>query len=271
MGYQMNMAQASDKAGGEAILGAARAILGANYVIALTGAGMSVESGIPPFRGPGGLWTKYGEPPMNGYQRFLADPKKGWEERIQRQDDELWRPLKVAEPNPGHRALAELEALGVLRFLITQNVDDLHRQAGHRGLAEIHGNWRLIRCIECNARFPAEEVSLDELPPSCPKCEGLLKSDTVAFGEPIPRDVLGECMDQSARADLVIVAGTSATVYPAAGFAIEVKQRGGTLVEANLYESEITRICDFSLRGPTGAVLPRLTAVVAELRKAKLS
>jgi len=271
MGYQMGMARASTKAGDEQILGAARAILAANYVIALTGAGMSVESGIPPFRGPGGLWTKYGEPPMNGYQLFLADPKKGWEERIRRQDDELWRPLKAAEPNPGHRALAEMEALGVLRFLITQNVDDLHRQAGHQGLAEIHGNFRLIRCIECNARFPAEAISLAELPPTCPKCEGLLKSDTVAFGEPIPRDVLGECMDHSARADLVIVAGASATVYPAAGFAIEVKQRGGVLVEANLYESEISAICDFSLRGPTGELLPRLTATVAELRKTKLS
>src|SRR5947208_14319215 len=110
---------------------AAQLVLAAEYVTALTGAGISVESGIPPFRGPGGLWTKYGEPPMNGYQIFLADPKKGWEDRIRRQDDELWRPLRVARPNPGHLALAELEALGVLRFLITQNVDDLHRQAGH--------------------------------------------------------------------------------------------------------------------------------------------
>jgi NAD-dependent deacetylase len=271
MSYQSNMARASTKADDEQILEAARAILAANYAIALTGAGMSVESGIPPFRGPGGLWTKYGEPPMNGYQIFLEDPKKGWEERIRRQDDELWRPLKAAKPNPGHHALAGMEALGVLRFLITQNVDDLHRQAGHEGLAEIHGNWRLIRCIECNSRFPAEEISLAELPPSCPKCEGLLKGDTVAFGEPIPRDVLRACMEHSAQADLVIVAGTSATVYPAAGFALEVKQRGGVLIEANLYESEITPICDFSLRGPTGEVLPRLTAAVSELRKTTLA
>src|SRR2546427_3842528 len=103
---------------------AVQALLSARYVMALTGAGISVESGIPPFRGPGGLWTKYGEPPMNGYQLFLADPKKGWEDRIRRQDDELWRPLKVARPNPGHVALAMLESLGVLRFLITQNVDN---------------------------------------------------------------------------------------------------------------------------------------------------
>jgi len=265
------MAQTVAKAGDRELLEAARAILGAEYPIALTGAGISVESGIPPFRGPGGLWTKYGEPPMNGYQIFLSDPKKGWEERIRRQNDELWGPLKAARPNPGHIAMAELEALGALRFLITQNVDDLHRQAGHQALAEIHGNWKLIRCIECSNRYPAEQISLEHLPPACPRCEGLLKGDTVAFGEPIPRDVLADCVEHSARADLALVAGTSATVYPAAGFALEVKQRGGVLIEANLYESEITPLCDFSLRGATGEVLPRLTAAVAELRKAKLS
>jgi NAD-dependent deacetylase len=255
----------------EEILAAARTLAEARYAMALTGAGMSVESGIPPFRGPGGLWTKYGEPPMNGYQIFLADPKKGWEDRIRRQDDELWRPLRVAKPNPGHVALATMEALGVLRFLITQNVDDLHRQAGHQALAEIHGNWRLIRCIDCGARFKSEQISLRVLPPPCPHCEGILKSDTVSFGEPIPGDVLKQCMDNAARADLVLVAGTSATVYPAAGFAIEVKQRGGTMIEANLYQTELSPICDISLRGPTGELLPRLAAAVSELRKEKLS
>src|SRR6516162_7368247 len=221
---------ASDKE----ILAAARMIAEAHYPIALTGAGMSVESGIPPFRGPGGLWTKYGEPPMNGYQLFLANPKQGWEDRIRRQDDDLWRPLRVAQPNPGHVALALLESLGVLRFLITQNVDDLHRQAGHVALSEIHGNWKLIRCLECGARFRAEDISLKVLPPSCPKCSGMLKADTVAFGEPIPADALRQCAEHAARADLVILGGTSATVYPAAGLALEVKERGGLLIEVNL-------------------------------------
>jgi NAD-dependent deacetylase len=265
------MAETVTNATDAEILTAARAILDARYPIALTGAGMSVESGIPPFRGPGGLWTKYGEPPMNGYQIFLSDPKKAWEDRIRRQNDELWGPLKIAKPNNGHTALAELEAMGVLRFLITQNVDDLHHQAGHTSLAEIHGNWKLIRCIECGERFQGEQISLEVLPPQCPKCDGLLKGDTVAFGEPIPPDVLERCVEHSARADLVIVAGTSATVYPAAGFAIEVKRRGGTLIESNLYESEITKICDISLRGATGEVMPRLVAAIGDLRKARLS
>ena len=250
---------------------AAEVILRAHYPIALTGAGMSVESGIPPFRGPGGLWTKYGEPPMNQFQRFMENPKKAWEERMSRQNDELFKPLKVAKPNPGHIALAELEAMGVLRFVITQNVDDLHRQAGQQALAEIHGNWKLMRCLDCSSRFGAEDISLEVLPPKCPKCEGMVKSDTVSFGEPIPTDVLMRCQEHAARSDLVIVAGTSATVYPAAVFAIEVKQRGGVLVEVNLYESEITGYCDISLRGGSANVLPRLSKAISERRRAKLS
>src|SRR5579885_361203 len=128
------------KATDEESQSAAEAILDAGYPIALTGAGMSVESGIPPFRGPGGLWTKYGEPPMNGFQIFMADPKKGWEDRIKPRYEELWKPLRAAKPNPAHYPLALMEKLGVLRFLMSQNVDDLHRQAATQALAEIHGN-----------------------------------------------------------------------------------------------------------------------------------
>jgi len=265
------MAKQDQIASDEQIETAARMVLEGDYPIALTGAGMSVESGIPPFRGPGGLWTKYGEPPMNGFQIFLDNPKKAWEERLKPRNDELYRPLKVAEPNPGHRALVDLEAMGVLRFVITQNVDDLHRQAGQQNLAEIHGNWKLIRCLECTARFQPDAISVESLPPRCPKCSGLLKSDTVSFGEPIPPDVLRRCAEHSAHADLVIVAGTSATVYPAAGFALEVKERGGRLIEVNLYESEITRICDVSLRGGSAVVLPRMVAAVSRIRRAALS
>ena len=265
------MAEKSERASDQEIRDTAEMLIEARYPIALTGAGMSVESGIPPFRGPGGLWTKYGEPPMNGFQRFMADPKKAWEERLSKRNDELFKPLTVAKPNAGHIALAELERLGVLRFMITQNIDDLHRQAGQKALAEIHGNWTLIRCLDCNTRFHGDAISLEKLPPECPRCEGLLKSDTVSFGEPIPGDVLNMCAEHSALADLVIVAGTSATVYPAAGFALEVKQRGGTLIEVNLYESEITRICDVSLRGASADVLSRLVSAVGEIRREKMS
>jgi len=245
---------------GAAIDRATDAVMRARHMIALTGAGMSVESGIPPFRGPGGLWTKHGEPPMNGFQRFLADPKKAWQDRLEPRGPmrELWEALAAARPNPGHVALADLEALGVLKALITQNVDDLHRQAGTKRLLEIHGNATLIRCLECVVRFGRDEIALDELPPRCPRCGGLLKSDTVSFGEPIPPDVLRRCQEESERADCVIVAGTSATVYPAAQFPISVHERGGTLIEVNPHPSEITSLCAISLRAESGLALPQL-------------
>lgn len=240
----------------------------ASYVIALTGAGLSVESGIPPFRGPGGLWTKYGEPPMNGFERFLADPRQAWEERLNPSGPmrELWKALAAAKPNAGHRALVELERMGILRATITQNVDDLHRQAGSERLLEIHGNATLVRCLGCVARFERAEIDTSELPPACPNCGGLLKSDTVSFGEPIPPDVLMGCDAESRRADCVIVAGTSATVYPAAGFALEVRERGGTLIEVNPYETEISRLCRVSLREPSAEVLPRVVVRLSARR-----
>ena len=251
------------------IWAAAQMTLEARYALALTGAGMSVESGIPPFRGPGGLWTKHGEPPMNGFQIFLADPKKAWEEQLRRRrNDELFMALVEARPNPGHLAFVEMEDLGVLRCVITQNIDNLHRVAGQRSLAEIHGNFTLLRCLECVSRFDFDQMSFDELPPRCPTCGGLLKSDTVAFGEPIPPDVLAVCHEQCARADLMFLAGTSATVYPAAGFALDVKRRGGKLIEVNLYESEITALCDISLRGGAATVLPHLARALGKLRRA---
>jgi NAD-dependent deacetylase len=245
---------------------AAELLSRARHVVALTGAGMSVESGIPPFRGPGGLWTKYGEPPMNGYERFLADPAAAWKERLSPSGPmrELWQTLHQAQPNPGHLALVQLEELGVLQHLITQNVDNLHLAAGSRNLAEIHGNATLIRCIECVARFRRDEVTYERLPPLCPRCGGILKSDTVSFGEPIPSDVLQQCFTATADCDCMIVAGTSATVYPAAQFPLDVRRRGGHLIEINLYESDLTAIASVSLRGESGKVLPALVTQLAK-------
>jgi NAD-dependent deacetylase len=251
-----------------AIQRAAALILEADYVMGLTGAGISVESGIPPFRGPGGLWTKYGEPPMNGYQRFLENPKQAWEERLAPSgaSKEIQETIRNAEPNPGHYAFVTLEEMGVLRSLITQNVDNLHRRAGQRQLAEIHGNSTLVRCIQCTARYPLEKIALDHLPPACPECRGIMKIDTVAFGEPIPPDVLDLCQRETQRCDCMIVAGTSATVYPAAWFPMQVRERGGTLIEVNLYESELTPLCHVSLRGTAAEILARLVWAVQDLQ-----
>jgi NAD-dependent deacetylase len=251
-----------------AIRQAATLLLEAAYVVGMTGAGISVESGIPPFRGPGGLWTKYGEPPMNGYERFLADPQKAWEERLAPTgaSKEIQATIRQAQPNPGHQALVRLEDMGVLRHLITQNVDNLHRRAGSRKLAEIHGNSTLVRCLQCTARWPVEAVSLERLPPTCTQCGGMLKIDTVAFGEPIPPDVLEVCVRETQRCDCMLVAGTSATVYPAAWFPLQVQEKGGHLIEVNLYESELTPLCTVSLRGKSGEILPQLVDAVRELQ-----
>ena len=247
---------------------AAQAMVRSRYVVALTGAGVSVESGIAPFRGPGGLWTKYGEPDMRGYERFIADPKAWWETRLSGEDvrnrPEL-RGFEDARPNPGHYALAELEQMGILRYLITQNVDDLHYQAGNHRVAEIHGNRRKLRCIGCMARFLRDEFTFEELPPRCPACEGVVKTDTVMFGEPIPWDVLEVCRAEAMKADCMLVVGTSAVVYPAAELPFLTRAGGGVLIEVNLLDSAMSQTCDVVVRGPSGEVLPRLVERVKAL------
>ena len=245
---------------------AADIMLNSKYVVALTGAGMSVESGIPPFRGPGGIWTKHGEPPKDGYQRFLQNPKKTWEDRINPKGPmvELASALQNAVPNPGHIALVELELLNILKAIITQNIDNLHREAGNRNVLEIHGNATLLRCIKCNTRYEQEDIPLDTIPPRCPSCNGFVKSDTVFFGEPIPEDVLELCHAESAKCDCMIVAGTSATVYPAAAFPRQILRAHHPVIEINPYESGLTPHCSVSLRGPSGEVLPILVDVIRE-------
>lgn len=251
----------------EAAVGeAARLVLNARHVVALVGAGLSVESGIPPFRGQGGLWDKYGEPDMRGYQRFLEDPKRWWQERMASPaQQELVVALTMAKPNPGHLALKEMEELGSLKHIITQNIDNLHQEAGSHNISEIHGNASKLRCTACNARWPLAEFSFEELPVECPQCGGLVKSDTVMFGEPIPPDVLDECVRQTRLCDCMLLVGTSAVVYPAAGFPLEVKMGGGKLIEVNPEETELTRQCEVVLRAPAGTALPLLVERLREM------
>ena len=243
---------------------AAQILRQSRYVVALSGAGISVESGIRPFRGTGGIWTEHGEPPMDGYQRFQANPKAHWEDIVKRRStaDDFSHSLTEAVPHPAHFALAELEEMGILRYLITQNIDNLHSLAGSRNIAEIHGNYTKLRCMECNARYEQGEISLEALPPRCPACRGVVKSDTVMFGEPIPYDVLMTCQEESNKADCMISVGTSAFVYPAAGFPIDVKQRGGRLVEFNLEETSMSPLCDVTVLGKAGETLPRLVELL---------
>ncbi len=249
---------------------AAQVLVGARYLVALVGAGISVESGIPPFRGAGGLWTKHGEPPMDGYTRFLADPAKGWRDMLARRetDSEFARAIAEAAPNPSHFALAELESMGVLRHTITQNIDNLHFDAGSRAVTEIHGNRTKVRCITCGERWRFDEIDLSQLPPLCAQCGGIVKSDTVMFGEPIPQEALSECYRQSERADCMLIAGTSAAVVPAAWFPSIVSENGGGLVEVNIEPTPYTATATASIRAPAAEALPKLVETVRRLRAA---
>jgi NAD-dependent deacetylase len=250
---------------------AARIMVDASYVIALVGAGMSKESGIPTFRGGDGLWDKHGEPPMDGYQRLLADPEKWAAERAAQQAarGDFAKTLEEAQPNPGHFALAEMERLGYLQHIITQNIDNLHQVAGSTAITEIHGNRTKQRCIGCSRRWDQDD-SLDDLVmhgnvPHCPDCGDIVKGDTVMFGEPIPQDALQSCFDQARQADCVLLIGTSAVVYPAAEFPVIVYRNGGRLIEINPQETPLSEVSSAVLRAPSGEALPALVERVGEL------
>lgn len=246
---------------------AAQIVAESSYLIALVGAGLSKESGIPTFRGGDGLWDKHGEPPMDGYQRFMADPAAWWAERLaERERGSDWtKTLDEAQPNSGHVAMAEMERLGYLKHIITQNIDNLHQLAGSTAITEIHGNRTKMRCTECNRRWPREEFVTDQVPPRCPDCQGLVKSDTVMFGEPIPRDALESCYEHAQRADAVLLVGTSAVVYPAAEFPMIAHRRGGKLIEVNPQETPLSELCAAALRAASGTALPRVLERVREL------
>ncbi|MFB0543573.1 MAG: NAD-dependent deacetylase [Candidatus Bathyarchaeia archaeon] len=144
---------------------------------------------------------------MRGYERFMDDPKAWWEKRSKGTTEprrELGRPMGHAKPNPGHYALAELEEMGLLKALITQNIDNLHNAAGSRNVIEIHGNSYKLRCTSCQSRFDRETFRIEEIPPRCPECGGVIKSDTVMFGEPIPPDVLRHCYEETSRCDCLL-------------------------------------------------------------------
>lgn len=262
------MGEASDLETG--IHQAAELVLAARHLVAFVGAGMSVESGIPPFRGPGGLWTRHGEPTSLSYQGFIRDPAAWWEERVSDEEDpgnptyELKLAAEMAEPNPGHHALVEMETLGLLKYVITQNVDNLHRRAGSINVAEIHGNRTLLRCLNCGIRIRKDEFDYVDLPPHCLECGGLIKIDSVMFGEPIPADVLEVCIEQSSLCDYMLMIGTSGTVHPAASLPIAARDRGATLIEINPYETSLSGVAEVVLRGSSGEVLPLLLERIRE-------
>ena len=248
----------------DAIEKAAGLVRSARYVVALSGAGLSAGSGIPTYRGEGGLWTQHGTPPLLSFQEFASDPADWWRRRLAAEEDsshpvfQMKQAVDSAVPNAGHLALAELERRGILRSVITQNVDNLHGVAGSRSLLEIHGNRNRLRCLNCNLRFPREGFDLSRVSPVCGECGGVLKLDTVMFGEPIPPDVLRACRQEAERCDCMLLVGTSGTVNPAARLPLVAKENGAALIEVNPEATPLTRWCDVVLAGPADAILPEL-------------
>jgi len=268
---------------------AASDLVESKYAIALTGAGMSTESGIPDFRGPKGLWTKQPEAERRAYQtygKFQQNPKEYWEERLS--NPSLFGDLGKVAPNPGHYALAELEKMGILKCVITQNVDNLHERAGSKRVLDYHGNAFKLRCVSCNARYDLEEYDLQKLrdegglPPRCKKCGGIVKDDIVHFTEPIPSDIAEESEKEALKCDLMLICGTSAVVYPFANLPLMARSHSGTLpsgvhvtgyrttvkiIELNAEPTPLTQegISDYLIQGKTGELLPR---IVDEVKKA---
>jgi NAD-dependent deacetylase len=246
------------------IRAAAEVIGSCDYAVALVGAGLSAESGIPTYRGTGGLWTKFGEPTIDGWDLFQRDPAEWWRSALDRrnQGSEFAHAIEAAQPNAGHLAMAQLERMGRLKHVITQNIDNLHQQAGSLAITEIHGNRSKARCMSCGQREPLDRLKLDPLPPLCLDCGGVMKNDTVMFGEPIPQDALRECYIQAGSADVFLVVGTSAVVYPAAEFPVMAARRGAVLIEVNPEPTPLSQLASIIIRQPAGTSLPTIVELL---------
>jgi len=250
---------------------AASDLVSSKYAVALTGAGISTESGISDFRGPKGIWTTDKEAEAKAYERyglFQRDPKSYWEEVLGLKGTygAFYNDLKKASPNHGHYALAELEELGLLKCVITQNIDGLHVKSGNRHVIEYHGSVHKLRCPSCGSRFEFGTISMDSLPPYC-KCGGAMKYDIVHFNEPIPTDVVEKAENEALVCDLMLICGTSAVVYPFAGLPRAAKlgyKRGTKIVEVNAESTPLTHegISDYFIQGKTGEVLPQIVETV---------
>ena len=231
----------------------------ATKVAALTGAGVSAESGLATFRGSGGLWEGHRVEEVATPRAFQRDPALVWRFYNLRRAN-----LATVKPNPGHLALAALEQrLGDGQFtLITQNVDGLHHAAGSRRILEIHGSIRRVRCSGCDL---TEERSTEALPelPRCAKCNALLRPDVVWFEEMLPQDVWQQAEDAAQTCDCFLVIGTSAVVYPAAGLVESARVNRAQIIEVNLTATQASHSADVVLMGPAGAVLPALLQRIA--------
>ena len=226
--------------------------------VALTGAGISVESGIPPFRGKGGLWERFDPMEYAHIDAFMKNPAKVWDVLIK----EMKGIIDNARPNNAHKGLAKLEKLGILKTIITQNVDGLHQMAGNTDVIEFHGNFAWQRCMECNNRCETTKIDIGQIPPRC-ECGGILRTDIIFYGEMIPAEALRRSRQAATDCDLMLVVGTSAEAQPAARIPVIAKDNGAKIVEINPERTPLTNeISDYLLMGGAGEVMNRIVAAL---------
>jgi len=239
---------------GDTLHQAAELIKNSRHTTAFTGAGISVESGIPPFRGSDGLWSKF-DPVFLDIDYFHRYPEKSW-----RLIKEIFYDFfGKAKPNAAHYALAEMERAGFLHSVITQNIDNLHQKAGSKEVYEFHGNSRYLMCENCSRSFLAEDIELSSLPPRCPYCKTVLKPDFVFFGEPIPEDAYAHALNETQDADVFILIGTTGEIMPASSIPYRAKQNNKNIIEVNIKPSKYTdTITDVFLEGKATEVVPVL-------------
>jgi NAD-dependent deacetylase len=236
------------------LIEAAELIKRSSRTVAFTGAGISVESGIPPFRGEDGLWSKF-DPVFLDIDYFHRYPEKSWKLIKEIFYDFFGK----ARPNAAHYALAEMEKKGVLHSIITQNIDNLHQNAGSKEVYEFHGNSRDLICENCSKSFLAKTIDLSSLPQRCPYCKTVLKPDFVFFGEPIPEPANANSFSEAKNADLFILIGTTGEIMPASLIPYEAKKNGKQIIEININPSKYTNaITDIFIQGKATEVVPKL-------------
>ncbi len=238
----------------EEIIRAAERIKNAKHLTAFTGAGISVESGIPPFRGENGLWSKY-DPTFLELNYFYHHPKESWKLIKEIFYDYFGK----AKPNDAHFALAKLEEAGILKAIITQNIDNLHQEAGSKVVYEFHGNSQKLLCTKCGTKFSLSEVNIDEPIPRCPKCGGILKPDFIFFGEGIPEPARSKSFEEAELADVFLIIGSTGEIMPASLIPPEAKRNGATIIEVNVEPSNYTHtVTDIFLKGKATEVMNNL-------------
>ena len=226
----------------------------AQNIVVFTGAGISAESGIPTYRGSGGVWNKYDPEKYANVNFFYKDPSYYWSFF----KEVRYPVLKSAAPNAAHKVLARMEESGKLRAVITQNIDGLHQEAGSRSVLELHGNTRSFACVGCGQTYTLDEVFAlleTELPPPCRTCRGLIKPSVVMFGEPLPGDILKEAEVQSRNCDLFLSIGSSLMVQPAASMPVIAKRSGAKLVIINKDVTRLDAMADLVIHGTASRIL----------------